>query len=58
MEPFGQAESSDSKEYEGTGLGLPLANRLAELQHGSLALESDVGVGTNVTVTFPAMIQA
>ena len=58
MEPFGQAESSDSKEYEGTGLGLPLANRLAELQHGSLALESDVGVGTNVTVPFPAMIQA
>jgi signal transduction histidine kinase len=54
MEPFGQAEPSDSREHEGTGLGLPLANRLAELQLGSLVIESIVGVGTRATVTLPS----
>jgi signal transduction histidine kinase len=54
MEPFGQAEPSDSREHEGTGLGLPLANRLAELQYGSLVIESNIGIGTKATVTLPA----
>ena len=54
MEPFGQAEPTDSREHEGSGLGLPLANRLAQLQHGSLVIESNIGVGTKATVTLPA----
>jgi two-component system, cell cycle sensor histidine kinase PleC len=55
MEPFGQAASSENRDHEGSGLGLPLANRLVELHHGSLDLNSDVGVGTRVTVVFPGM---
>ena len=54
FERFGQIDSTLSRKYEGTGLGLPLAKHLAELHGGSLDLASEVGVGTVATVTFPA----
>ena len=38
----------------GTGLGLPLTKALVELHGGILDLQSEVGVGTTVTVRFPA----
>ena len=51
---FGQIDSALGRKYEGTGLGLPLTKSLAELHGGSLDLQSEVGVGTTVTVRFPA----
>ena len=54
LEPFGQVDNRLSRVYEGTGLGLPLAKRLVERHDGSLTLESAVGVGTIVTIRFPA----
>ena len=54
LERFGQIDSTLSRKYEGTGLGLPLAKHLMELHGGSLTLESEVGVGTKVIVTLPA----
>ena len=54
MERFGQIDSALNRKYEGTGLGLPLAKRLIELHDGELTLESELGVGTVVTATFPA----
>ncbi len=53
LERFGQVDSSLSRKYEGTGLGLPLSKRLMELHGGRLEIESVVGVGTIVTATFP-----
>jgi signal transduction histidine kinase len=53
LERFGQVDSSLNRKYEGTGLGLPLSKRLAELHGGTLELESRVGIGTTITVTFP-----
>ena len=54
LAPFQQVDSDLNRKYEGTGLGLPLTKALAELHGGSLDLQSEVGVGTTVTVRFPA----
>ena len=51
---FGQVDSDLNRKYEGTGLGLPLAKGLVEQHGGTLDLQSEVGVGTTVTVRFPA----
>jgi signal transduction histidine kinase len=53
MIPFGQVDSTFSRRYEGTGLGLPLTKRLIELHNGDLEVTSEVDVGTAVTVIFP-----
>ena len=53
LEPFGQVEADHTRRYEGTGLGLPLAARLAELHGGTLHVASERGRGTAVTVALP-----
>jgi PAS domain S-box-containing protein len=53
LEPFGQVDAGSARRHEGTGLGLPLAQRLAELHGGTLTVESVKGRGTTVTVTLP-----
>jgi len=39
---------------EGTGLGLPISRRLAELLRGSLEVESEVGAGSTFRLSLPA----
>ncbi len=53
LQAFGQVDSVLTRKHEGTGLGLPLCKTLAELHGGALAIESEVGRGTAVTVTLP-----
>jgi len=53
MQPFGQIDSTITRKYEGTGLGLPLAKDLVELHGGTLTIESQVNVGTTVTIVLP-----
>jgi signal transduction histidine kinase len=54
LERFGQLDSDLNRKYEGTGLGLPLTKKLVELHGGRFEIESELCVGTKVTVTFPA----
>ncbi len=54
LEPFGQIDSHLSRKYTGTGLGLPLSVRLMQLHGGRLDIDSTLGAGTTVTITFPA----
>jgi len=53
LEPFGQVENEMGQKHPGTGLGLPLTKELAELHGGSLTMESNVDVGTTVTIILP-----
>ncbi len=53
LAPFGQIESALSRKNQGTGLGLPLTKALVELHDGTLTIQSEVGKGTTVTITFP-----
>ncbi len=57
LEPFGQVRHSPDVAHGGThggtGLGLPLAMKFAELHGGRLLVESAAGDGTAVTVAFP-----
>jgi two-component system cell cycle sensor histidine kinase PleC len=55
MSQFGQVDSSLARQYQGTGLGLPLAKQLTELHGGTLGIQSVLGAGTTVTVTLPAV---
>ena len=54
LEPFTQVDSTPSRLFGGTGLGLPLTKALVELHGGELRLDSTPGVGTSVTVLLPA----
>ena len=54
MIPFAQVDSSNSRKYQGTGLGLPISKAFAELHGGSFTMASELGVGTTVTLRFPA----
>ena len=53
FQPFLQIDSELSRRYEGTGLGLTLLKRLAELQGGGVGLQSEPGKGSTFTVWLP-----
>lgn len=53
---FAQIDSPVQKRLRGSGLGLSLSKRLAELLGGSVALDSDLGRGSVFTVTVPVRL--
>jgi len=50
---FRQIDSALNREFDGTGLGLPLARGLVELHGGTIGIESKLGHGTAVTIRLP-----
>ena len=52
--PFEQVDSRLSRQYEGTGLGLPLSLGLMKLHGGTLRLDSTPGNGTTARAVLPA----
>ncbi len=54
LSPFGRVDNNLTRRYPGTGLGLPLAKSLVEMHGGTMQIDSEIGVGTTVTVQFPA----
>lgn len=50
---FYQADSSNTRKYEGTGIGLSLAYELIALHHGTIDVNSEEGVGTEFIIRLP-----
>lgn len=55
FKPFIQIDSSLSRQYAGTGLGLSLVKRMVEMHQGLVSVTSEVGVGSCFEVCFPVM---
>ncbi|MGM0619990.1 MAG: ATP-binding protein [Bacteroidota bacterium] len=53
FDEFVQAENPEGKKYSGTGLGLAIVKKLAELQGGSVKIDSEPGTGTTVKINIP-----
>ena len=53
LSPFGQIDSDIARRYRGTGLGLSIVKGICDLHGGSLDIDSEVGVGTTVTIVIP-----
>ncbi|WP_421782571.1 ATP-binding protein [Kiloniella litopenaei] len=54
LDPFAQVENSMTRTREGSGLGLSLVRSLTDLHNGDLRIDSKLGKGTEITITFPA----
>jgi CheY-like chemotaxis protein len=58
FQPFIQIDSTLARRYSGTGLGLVMVKRLAELHGGAVGLHSELGKGSTFTVWLPWRTQA
>ena len=57
FEKFVQLDVSVTREHDGTGLGLTISQQLAELIHGQIDLDSDVGKGATFSLTVPVELK-
>ena len=51
--PFIQIENYLSRKYEGSGLGLSISQKLVNLLHGTISVNSEYGVGSTFTISLP-----
>ncbi len=57
FQAFEQADSSTTRRFGGSGLGLQISRRLAELMGGGIAVESQVDVGSRFILRLPAEVE-
>lgn len=53
FERFSQADTSTTRKYGGTGLGMAITLSLIELMEGNIDVTSELGTGTEITVKLP-----
>lgn len=57
FDPFKQADSSTTRKYQGSGLGLSISRQLCEIMGGTLRVESELGRGARFIVELPLPIK-
>jgi PAS domain S-box-containing protein len=58
FEEFSQADDSTTRDYGGTGLGLPISRRFCQMMGGDITISSKLGKGTTFTIELPSRIDA
>jgi signal transduction histidine kinase len=58
FQPFSQVDSSNTRKYGGTGLGLMLARQLCWSMGGDISVESEYGTGSTFTIWMPRDVEA
>ncbi|MDR2643385.1 MAG: response regulator [Planctomycetaceae bacterium] len=53
FKPFTQVDETSTRKYGGTGLGLGIARGLAQLMHGDILIESELGKGSKFSLLLP-----
>lgn len=56
FEAFRQESSGYARQYQGAGLGLPLAKKLLDLMHAHIQIDSKRNVGTTVSIDLPIIV--
>jgi CheY-like chemotaxis protein/anti-sigma regulatory factor (Ser/Thr protein kinase) len=58
FEEFSQADDSTTRDYGGTGLGLPISRRFCQMMGGDITVVSELGKGTTFTIELPSRVDA
>jgi CheY-like chemotaxis protein/nitrogen-specific signal transduction histidine kinase len=58
FEEFSQADDSTTRDYGGTGLGLPISRRFCQMMGGDILVASELGKGTTFTIELPSRVDA
>ena len=56
FQPFTQADSSTTRKYGGTGLGLMITRRFCQMMGGDVTVKSDPGLGSTFTIRLPVEV--